>query len=130
MDDKIQRLVGQLNAQGVKSEYLDRLTERVAAIGNADLQQAALEVELRKEVAESLGRAEDKVDHALLTLELIGRQHDAATAAADRAALAAAFNAARDEALRYREYLLIQREALGFRGNDALERVYPIPRRR
>ena len=130
MDDKIQRLVGQLNAQGVKSEYLDRLTERVAAMGNADLQQAALEAELRKEVAESLGRAEDKIDHALLTLELTGRRHDAAHAGAEREALAAAYNAARDDALRLREYLLIQREALGFLGNDTLERVYPIPPRR
>ena len=98
-------------------------------MGNADLQQAALEAELRKEVAESLGRAEDKVDHALLALELIGRRHDGATGAA-REALAAAYNAARDDALRLREYLLIQREALGFLGNDTLERVYPIPPRR
>lgn len=130
MDDKIQRLVGQLNAQGVKSEYLDRLTERVASLGNADLQQAALELELRKEVAESLGRAEDKIDHALLTLELVGRRHDAAPAGAEREALAMEYNAARDDAVRLREYLLIQREALGFRGNEALERVYPIPPRR
>lgn len=130
MDDKIQRLVSQLNAQGVKSEYLDRLTARVASLGSAELTQAALETELRQEVSESLGRAEEKVEHALLTVELIGRELDAAPDGAAREERARAFNAARDDALRLREYLLIQREALGFLGNEVLERLYPIPPRR
>ncbi|MFO0606299.1 MAG: hypothetical protein U0324_24200 [Polyangiales bacterium] len=130
MDDKIRRMVGELNRQGVKSEYLDRLTERVNSLGNAELSMAALEVELRQEVSQSLGRAEDRINHALLALELAGRKADAAPPGAAREALVADFNALRAEALRRREYLLIQREALGFRGNDALERLYPVPRAR
>ena len=130
MDDKIRRLVGELNQQGVKSEYLDRLTERVTALGSAELTMAALEVELRQEVSQSLGRAEDRINHALLALELAGRKADAAPPGPARDALVAEFNALRTEAMRRREYLLIQREALGFRGNEALEKLYPVPRAR
>lgn len=130
MDDKIRRLVGELNQQGVKSEYLDRLTERVTALGSAELTMAALEVELRQEVSQSLGRAEDRINHALLALELAGREADAAPPGPARDALVAEFNALRAEAMRRREYLLIQREALGFRGNEALEKLYPVPRAR
>lgn len=130
-DTTIDRLVRELNEKNVQSVYLDRLRDRAAATGNAMLAQAALEVELRQEVAESLGRAEDKINHSLLDLELLGHAlDDGSVPGAQRAAAIQRFNARRDDAVRFREYLLIQREALGFRGNEVLERLYPIPPRR
>lgn len=49
--------------------------------------------------------------------------------AADREDAARVFDARRDDALRARWELVIQREAVGIRRNDIIERLYPIPPR-
>jgi hypothetical protein len=45
----------------------------------------------------------------------------------ERAAQTRAYGALRERALLYRWYLEVQREALGLRGHDVLDEVYPRP---
>lgn len=130
IDEKVQRLVQNLTAEGYESEYLERLRGRMSLASAID----SLEMEMRQEIAGSLGRAEDKINHCLLDLELLDRRLKALARtdapSEERRDLVRRFNARRDDAVRYREYLYIQREALGFRMNDMLDRIYPIPARR
>jgi hypothetical protein len=117
------RLVRELKDTGYESPYLDRLRARVDP-GEAF---ARLETEIVQEMAQALGRTEDKLNYALLRLELAGRALDAATDECERVACRRAFNAVRDEALEARRNLQIHREAIGIRRNKVLEEVYPIP---
>lgn len=125
MERPWQSLVRELRDAGIESPYLDRLRARhdVAAA------QEELEREIIHEMAQALGRAGEKVDVALLRLDLAGKALAAATDPGERARLAAAFNALRDAALTARLELRIHREAVGIRRNDALDREYPIPPR-
>jgi hypothetical protein len=118
-------LVRTLTDAGHESPYLDRLRARL----DPARAQLDLETEIRAEIAAALGRAEDKVNVALLQLELAGRALDAAPPGPERRRLAAAFNALRDEALQARWELLVHREAVGFRRNAILNELYPIPDR-
>ncbi len=125
MERPWQALVRELRDQGIESPYLDRLRARhdVAAA------QEQLEKELIKEMAEALGRAGEKVDVALLRLDLAGKALAAANDPHERARLATEFNALRTAALTARHELRIHREAVGIRRNDVLDREYPIPPR-
>jgi len=125
MERPWESLIRELRDSGHESVYLDRLRARhdVAAA------QEQLEREIIREMAEALGRAGDKVDLALLRLELAGKALARATDPAERARLGARFNALRVEAITARHELRIHREAVGIRRNDALEREYPIPPR-
>ena len=125
MERPWQTLVRELRDAGFESPYLDRLRARhdVAAA------QEALEKEIVREMAQALGRAGEKVDVALLRLELAGRELAAARDDAERARLVAAFNARREDALTARHELRIHREAVGIRRNEMLDREYPIPPR-
>jgi hypothetical protein len=118
-------LVRDLTDAGYESPYLDRLRRRV----DTTAPQATLEQEIIAEMAAALGRAEDKLNAALLRLELAGRVLGTASDPAERERAASAFDARRDEALRARWELVIQREAAGIRRNDIVERLYPIPPR-
>jgi hypothetical protein len=118
-----QTLVRQLTDAGYESPYLDRLRARVDPAQAQD----TLEQEIIREMASALGRAEDKLNAALLRLELAGRALAAAVDRGERRDRAIAFNAERTQALRARWELTIQREAVGMRRNDVLERLYPIP---
>jgi hypothetical protein len=118
-------LVRTLADAGHQSPYLDRLRARV----DPSRAQDDLETEIRAEIAAALGRAEDKVNAALLRLELAGRDLDTA-ADGDRRQRTADFNALREEALHARWELLVHREAVGFRRNGMLDELYPIPPRR
>ncbi len=118
-----QTLVRQLSAAGYESPYLDRLRARVDPAQAQD----TLEQEIIREMASALGRAEDKLNAALLRLELADRALAAAVERAERRDRALAFNTERTHALRARWELTIQREAVGMRRNDVLERLYPIP---
>lgn len=125
MERPWQSLVRELRDAGIESPYLERLRARhdVAAA------QEALEKEIIQEMALALGRAGEKVDVALLRLELAGKALAAAIDADERARLTVAFNALRDAALTARHELRIHREAVGIRRNDVLDREYPIPPR-
>lgn len=118
-------LVRTLTDAGHESPYLDRLRARV----DPARAQSDLETEIRAEIAAALGRAEDKVNAALLRLELAGRALDDALGP-DRPARTTDFNARRTDALHARWELLVHREAVGFRRNGVLDELYPIPPRR
>jgi hypothetical protein len=117
-----QALVRELRDSGFESPYLARLRARhdVAAA------QEELEKEIMREMAQALGRSGEKVDVALVHLEVAARAVAAATGDA-RARAVARFNALREDALRLRHELRIHREAVGIRRNEGLEAAYPIP---
>jgi len=120
-----QSLVRELRDSGFESPYLARLRARhdVAAA------QEQLEKEIMREMAQALGRSGEKVDVALVRLEVARRAVAAAATADARAEAVASFNALRDDALRLRHELRIHREAIGIRRNDGLDAAYPIPPR-
>lgn len=115
-------LVEQLLEEGHESPYLERLRERY----DVRLPRESIEREVLREMASALGRAEDKVNLALLELELCARRCDER---ADAASIAA-FNAKREHALKVRRELLIHRDALRFPRDPRFEERYPIPPRR
>jgi hypothetical protein len=122
-----QKLAVELMEHGIESKYLSRISTRV----DPEQQLETLETEIAKEMASALGRTEDRLNLALAELELHQARYDRAVRARasepERAALAAAFNAQRAVAqARFRD-LLIQREAVGFRRNQILNELYPIP---
>ncbi|WP_437317359.1 hypothetical protein [Sorangium sp. So ce385] len=124
------KLVDQLKDQGHKSPYLDRLRQRLPAAAPSDLAG-----EILREMASALGRSEDKINVALLELELQGKALDELARgqgadARERAAMIAAYNRQREVAAQALWELRVHREALGFRRNDDLAAMYPIPPKR
>ena len=117
-------LVRELTDAGYESPYLDRLKARV----DVAQAQSSLEKEIIAEMASALGRAEDKLNAALLRLELAGKDLEKA-APAERPARAIVFDARRADALQARWELVIQRESVGILRNEVIERMYPIPPR-
>jgi hypothetical protein len=120
------KLVRELKDTGYESPYLDRLRARL----DPATEVARLEAEIVQEMASALGRTEDKLNYALLRLELAGRAVDAATDPLERYERVREFNALRLEALDARRNLQIHREAIGLRRNKVLEELYPVPPRR
>jgi hypothetical protein len=118
-------LVRELTDAGHESVYLDRLRARV----DVAQAQSSLEKEIIGEMAAALGRAADKVDAALLRLELATRELDAA-GPDDRERCAAIYERRHAEATQARWELVIHREALGIWRNELIEELYPIPVRR
>jgi len=112
-------LVEQLVDEGRDSVYLQRLRRRY----DVRLPTRTIEQEILEEVAGALGRAEDKVNFALLELELLGEACDANPTAK----AVAAFNDKRGYALRVRRDLQIHREALRFPRDHRFKERYPIP---
>ena len=125
MEPPWQSLARELRDCGYESPYLDRLRAR----HDVALAQEALEREIIHEMAAALGRSGEKVDVALLRLELARRALAGAVDVRERARLAVAFNALRDDALKARHELRIHREAVGIRRNDVLDVQYPVPPR-
>jgi hypothetical protein len=120
------RLVRELKDTGYESPYLDRLRARL------DPAEAVsrLETEIVQEMAQALGRTEDKLNYALLRLELAGRAIEDAPDPLVRYERVREFNVLRNEALDARRNLQIHREAIGIRRNRVLDDLYPIPPRR
>ncbi|MGE0789210.1 MAG: hypothetical protein AB7S26_26285 [Sandaracinaceae bacterium] len=116
-------LVEKLVSEGYESPYLTRLRDRYG-VAPGDDATSSLEREILSEMAYALGRAEAKVDVALLRLELAARECEAR---GDDPASVAAFNQRRDEALRVRRDLMIHREALRFPRDPRFHENYPIP---
>jgi hypothetical protein len=113
-------LVDQLIDQGHESEYLDRLRRSYDVRPEV---RTSLEREILQEMAYALRRSEDKVNAALLALELAGKRCDASPTKKN----VEAFNAQRDVALRARRDLMIHREALHFARDPRFEELYPVP---
>jgi hypothetical protein len=124
-DTRVTQLVRDLVSSGYESEFLTRLRRRF------DTEQAYedLEREIVYEMACALGRAEEKVNVALLRLELARRDLEAARSEREYAERAQAFNSLRETAWQARYDLLVHREAVGMRRNEILEQLYPIPPR-
>jgi hypothetical protein len=120
------KLVRELKDTGYESPYLDRLRARLDPASEV----ARLEAEIVQEMAYALGRTEDKLNYALLRLELAGRAIETAPDELERYERVREFNALRIEALDARRNLQIHREAIGIRRNKVLDELYPIPPRR
>jgi hypothetical protein len=120
-------LAAKLHDQGVESRYLTRISMRVTPEENLD----NLQLEIAQEMASALGRTEDRLNLALAELELCQVLHARALSrsapTSELRALAEAFNAQRRVAQGRLRELLIQREAMGFRRNQILAELYPIP---
>lgn len=123
------RLASELAAHGVVSEYLARVEARLSL----EQRMENLQVELMQEMASALTRTELRVNMALAELQLHRARYDRALAegAPDERvnALIEAFNAQRQFAQARVRDLQIQREAMGFRRNQILNELYPIPAR-
>jgi hypothetical protein len=121
------RLASELIAHGVQSEYIARVEARVSR----EQQLETLQAELTQEIAGALGRTDMRVNLAFAELELCRARYDCATrdgaTPAARRQLAAAFNAQRSVARSALRELQIQREAIGFRRNQILNELYPLP---
>ncbi len=98
-------------------------TGREEALGRTEREIAA-------EKAAALGRAGERLEAALSETAAIGARLAAAADADVRATLERAYEAARQRALAARLALVIQREALGFRGHRILDQQFPEPPRR
>ena len=96
---------------------------------------ARVERELQQARAEALGRTGERLQGLLDQLAELDRRLDALFAepagGPDSAGPALdARNRLRDEALRVRQQLVIQREAVGLRREAPVEQCYPVPGRR
>jgi hypothetical protein len=86
---------------------------------------AAVEHELRAEMASSLGRVAEKLEGFLARLAALAAEH----ARAPHPLLMAEHAAVRREAELHLWYLVVQREAMGLRHHARLYATYPIPPR-
>jgi hypothetical protein len=123
----VKRLAADLVAQGIESKYLARVLAKVAPDESMD----ALQAEIAREIAQALGRSEDHVNVALAELELHRARYERAVRegapTSERQGYADAFNSQRVVAQSKLRHLLIHREAIGFRRNQMLNDLYPIP---
>jgi hypothetical protein len=123
------RLASELIAHGVQSEYLARVEARISR----EQQLETLQAELTQEIAGALGRTDTRVNLAFAELQLCRVRYDKAQRdSAPRetvSELARAFNAQRKVAQARLRELQIQREAIGFRRNQILNELYPLPPR-
>ena len=113
--------------QRVDSKYLKRITRTV----NVDGYLKDVEDEVLEEIAAAIKRTDNKVNFAMLRMEMAEEDLDKAIAAADRAAEIEAverFNTLRKEAETARRNLMIHRQACGFKTDNfrTLLKLYPI----
>ena len=89
------------------------------------------ELDIMREKAEALGRTGERLDGCLRRLkvleERIGGLETEGKGAEEVNALIGEFNHVRQRALKYLHYLIIHREAIGFRRHSNLEKMYRIP---
>lgn len=95
----------------------------------AESAHARLQEELVQEGASALrrigGRLEELIRELARHREAAGRSREAGPE--DRRQAARDFARVRAEAVRYRWYLEVQREALGLRSHRVLDEIYPVP---
>jgi hypothetical protein len=117
------KLASELQQQGIESRYIARIAARVTPEEKLE----NLQTEIMQEIAGALGRTEDRLNLALAELELLGARHARTADTAARRELARAYNAQREVARARLQDLLIHREAAGFRRNQMLAELFPIP---
>jgi hypothetical protein len=86
-----------------------------------------IQAEIAGEKAAALGRAGERLEAAMREVAAWAQRVRDATASAERAGLAPAYEQARARALEARLALLIQREALGMRRHAVVDQQYPEP---
>ncbi|MFN3477330.1 MAG: hypothetical protein ACK4Z6_07250 [Candidatus Methylomirabilales bacterium] len=97
-----------------------------------------LEAEIKREKAEALGRAGERLEEALLRLaelrraiealnRIVAIKHPAPNIQQTICLLTQEYHRLRERALRYYQYLIIQREAVGFYDHREVERFYRVP---
>lgn len=118
------KLAAELIENGIESKYMARVSARVTSEDRLE----TLEQEIAQEMAGALGRSEDRVNLALAELDLLRHRYERASAP-ERGSAAVLFNAQRQRAQQRVQELLIHREACGFRRNQILSELYPIPPR-
>lgn len=87
----------------------------------------AMEAELNKERAGALGRTARTLEAHLDQCTRLAHELDTATGDA-RAKLLAEYRESQALAAKWRWYLCIQREAMGLRRHDDVDRIYPPPK--
>ncbi|HXB53656.1 MAG TPA: hypothetical protein VN461_02670 [Vicinamibacteria bacterium] len=87
---------------------------------------AQVEEELLRERAAALKRIAETLEELLSGLGALRALLDRLSGP-ERAAQARAYRALGEQARLYRWYLEVQREALGLRGHDVLDEIYPRP---
>jgi len=96
-----------------------------------DLQNAAAwEAELNKERAGALGLTAKKLEGLLERCRELSAEFDATTDAALQALLLREYRETREESERQRWNLCVQREAIGLRRHEDVDRYYPIAKKR
>jgi hypothetical protein len=83
--------------------------------------------DLARERGEALVRIAGMLEHLIEQLEALGGAWRAASDERLRGELAERYRAVRHDALRYRWYLEVQREALGLTRHAVLDEVYRMP---
>jgi hypothetical protein len=116
-------LVTQLKDERFESPYLDRLRQRV----HVYLERPTLEQEIISEMALSLGKAEDKINVALLKLDVLAHAIRHARSKQERRTKIREYNQQRAEAKEALFEFLVHRESLGFRRHHGIRELYPIP---
>ena len=119
-------LLESLSDSELKSPYLDRLRSRI----DIAQERQSLERELVQEIAQALGRAEDKINLALLQLDILDAKIKSEGDQGQHNELVEEFNRQREVARRALRDLTIHREALGMYCNRQLTEIYPIPPRK
>lgn len=82
--------------------------------------------ELQEERAAALARISRRLERLLAQLQAT-REQIAQARDDDRARDVAAYRELREQAVKYRWYLEVQREAIGLRHHQRLDEFYPIP---
>jgi hypothetical protein len=127
------RIVESLKERGYESRYLDRLYERLSpAAANAAMGSGyeTLQREILEEMGHALQRAEDKLNFALLEVELAADELDSNRELSRERDLLRHHEEKRAAAMRARWEFMVHREAIGMIKHDVLEALYPIPPRR
>jgi hypothetical protein len=121
------KLAAELSEHGIESRYLARVTARVTP----EQQLETLEAEIAQEMASALGRSEDRLNLALAELELCMARYQRAIAERAPTArlreLVDGYNAQRTQVQGRLRELVIHREAVGFRRNQLVHDMYPVP---
>lgn len=124
------RLVEGLKEQGFESRYLDRLWDRlspgarqIAAASGYDM----LKREIMEEMGYALRQAEEKVNLAMLLVELTATAIEENRDPSETEPLAAKYRHHRESAIRARWEFMVHREAIGLIAHGVLDELYPLP---
>lgn len=111
------------NRDDFESPYLDRLKAR---LGVAEISRS-IEREILEEMAYALCRSSDKLNVALLEVDLARHEATHAASVELRRAKVAQYHQRRREAMRARWEFIVHREALGLYRHDIVDEEFPVP---